>query len=55
MAMMAFPLITIIPNCCEDESTVSSNTKFMKGSKPRTTPVTNLAPLSRTVGIMEES
>lgn len=52
MAMIALPLMTIIPICC-DESDASSRTRFMNGSNPRTIPLTVREPLSRTRKILK--
>lgn len=48
IANIVFPLITIIPNCFDCISVVSSRTRFMNGSNPRTTPLTTLEPFNRT-------
>lgn len=47
-AMIAFPLITIIPIGFDCVSTASSRTRFMNGSNPLTTPLMTLEPFKRT-------
>lgn len=50
MAMIAFPLMTIIPISFDVASVASSNTKFMKGSNPLTTPLMTRDPFNLTGG-----